>query len=316
MPREENSVEAVDEPARGEVAAAPEDERRSSPGRPPPARAARRPRRARSSANRVAFSASSSIASASTAAPYSARRAASRSPRAGRRRRARRPRRRRAPRPRSRAPPRSRRPAAARRRKPRALPGRLRVRVDRADLVRRDPTRPPRGSSSRGARARRRSRTSGASNTSASSVAPTPPSREFSIGTSPRSTVAVLDRARSTAAHGRQRDLLGVQRRRATQRVVRVRPRRPEVGGAHQSSSTTVPRSPASARRIASSSSGESRCSPRPSTHLLAVQPRGVAVRDRGQHDAVALRRRAARATPTGGPTARRRRRSGRARGR
>ena len=44
---------------------------------------------------------------------------------------------------------------------------------------------------------------------------------------------------------------------------------RAEVGGPHQSSSTTEPRSPESARRTASSSSGESRCSPRPPTTCL-----------------------------------------------
>src|SRR5215218_7466926 len=68
--------------------------------------------------------------------------------------------------------------------------------------------------------------------------------------------------------HGRQRDLLDVEPG-PDQRVVGVRPRRPEVAGPHQSSSTAVVFSPASARRIASSSSGESRYSPRPSTTCL-----------------------------------------------
>ena len=109
--------------------------------------------------------------------------------------------------------------------------------------------------------------TSGASNTSASSVAPTPPSREFSIGTSARSALPSCTAATAAATVGRAS---GSQSPRGgDERVVRVRSRGPEVGGAHQSSSTTVPRSPASARRIASSSSGDRMCSPRPSSTCL-----------------------------------------------
>ena len=196
------------------------------------------------------------------------RRGASRSPRAAPRRRARRPRRPRAPRRRSSARRRSRRAGSCARRKPAHWPERLRVRVDRADLVGRDRLRGGRGSRSPCGRARRRSRTSGASNTSASSVAPTAPSREFSIGTSPRSTLAVLDGA-DDRRHGRQRDRLDVERRR---RPARRASWSPAARGRRRASAPRAPRSPrspASARRIASSSSGESRCSPRPSTTCL-----------------------------------------------
>ena len=86
------------------------------------------------------------------------------------------------------------------------------------------------GSSGRRARPRRRSRTSGASSASASSVALTPPSSEFSIGTSAR-----LDRRRpgrpapSSWIVGERHGSRAPAQRRRPQRLVAERARRPEV---------------------------------------------------------------------------------------
>ena len=185
---------------------------------------------------------------------------------------------------------------------------------DRADLVGRDLLGGDQRVAHRGGRPRRRSRRRARSNDERverrvdAALARVLERDEPELG-----LAAPAPRGRRPGPSGTRRARR--RRRRREQRVVRVGPRRTEVGGAHQSSRATEPRSPASARRMASSSSGESRCSPRPSTHLLAVQPRGVAVGDRGEHDAVALRVEQRERRGLVARTARRRRRSGRARG-
>ena len=119
---------------------------------------------------------------------------------------------------------------------------------------------------------------SGASQASASSVAVTPPSSEFSTGTSARSTVP-----RSTAITASwmepKRHELGLARGRGpARRLLAERAGRAQVAQAHHDDerrrwrSPTSGASPASAARIASSSSGESSSSARPPTTCLAYR--------------------------------------------
>ena len=128
--------------------------------------------------------------------------------------------------------------------------------------------------------------TSGASNTSASSVAPTAPSREFSIGTSaavgPPSWTARDDRA-----DRREADVLGLSPAASSascEFVPSARGTRP-----HQSSSTdgaalAGERAPDRLFLL-----GREHVLAAAAEHLLAVQPRRVAMCDRGEHDAVAV---------------------------
>ena len=169
----------------------------------------------------------------------------------------------------------------------RALSGGLRVRDDRADGV--EPERP-----------RRRSRqkcTGCRSSPTIDQVLGLEHERvEHRVH---RALERVLDRDQRAVdrpvAHGehgrlerRLRNLVEVARSRV-QRLVADRALRAEVADAHQSSVTVREGSPASASRIASSSSGESSCSPRPSAHHLQYSRALVAVGDAGEHDAVAL---------------------------
>ena len=109
-----------------------------------------------------------------------------------------------------------------------------------------------------GGRPRRRCARPSVSTASASSVAPTAPSSEFSIGTSARSAVALLHgagprRRRSGSGTGSQPAARGAD---AAPRGCRSRPARGRRRASVRAS--TEPSSPASASRIASSSSGES----------------------------------------------------------
>ena len=157
-----------------------------------------------------------------------------------------------------------RRPASRVRRNVAHWPLRLRVRGDRGDALERA----------------RRSRairqwwigctsspaiwTSSVSNASASSVALTEPSSEFSIGTSARSTRPSWT-AITASWTDRQRHRLEFSVARPGQhRLLAVGPGRAEEADPHPCS-VAAP-SPASARRTASTSSGESSSSPRPST--------------------------------------------------
>ena len=154
--------------------------------------------------------------------------------------------------------------------------------------------------------------TSRASRASASSVALTPPSSEFSIGTSARSiappwtamTVSWID------GNGRARP----RRRRRGRRPHRLLAERaggPEVAQAHQRRCSALSgTSPASATRIASCSSGESSSSrsPRRPASRTAAPGRGGGSRRRPPPT---RGRRAGRSRSTGAPTSRCRRRSG-----
>ena len=163
--------------------------------------------------------------------------------------------------------------------------------------------------------------TSSVSNTSASSVALTEPSTEFSIGTNARSARPSCDRHHAVVDR-RQRHRLdpSLGSAEASSASSLKVPSGPEEGDPHGRLTRSCRAwaggtlaAPASGRavRIASSSSGDSSNSGWPVAHALHVQARLVAVQDRGQHDARARARRAAPSSSTGGRSSRCRRRSG-----
>ena len=111
--------------------------------------------------------------------------------------------------------------------------------------------------------------TSSVSNASASSVGFTDPSSAFSIGTSARSTDPVVNGDDRVVQRRFGDELERVGAGDGQERLVADRPVRPQVCDAHQSSVTVRAASSASATRIASSSSGDSSRSPRPSCTCL-----------------------------------------------
>ena len=144
--------------------------------------------------------------------------------------------------------------------------------------------------------------------------ASTAPSSEFSIGTSARSTRPSLH-GEHRVVQRRQRHRLELAAPRPAERLLAVRSR--PGRGSRRASVRAASRRPRRPARAAPPRPPRARARARRARRArLAVHARGVAVRDRGEHDAVAVARRAARSSSTGGPTARRRRRSGRASGR
>ena len=171
----------------------------------------------------------------------------------------------------------------------RALRACLRVRDHALDLLQRQLRRGRSGSAGSGARPRRRSCTSSVSNTSASRVALTEPSSEFSIGTSARSTRpscdrhhAVVDRRlrhRLDAARVRRGEAAPLRRR-----CPRARGRRPApaVSCAVSATAGAAPSGGAD-RLVLLGRELELRLAV---AHALHVQAGLVAVQDRGHHDA------------------------------
>ena len=125
--------------------------------------------------------------------------------------------------------------------------------------------------------------TSRASVASVSSVTSTEPSSEFSIGTQRRVDDAVLHRHHGVVERRAARPPRGRASARVEQRLVAEGPLGTEVADPHGAQRS--PRLRPSARRSASSSSGESCELGGARGDLLGVQARLVAVVDRGQHD-------------------------------
>ena len=155
-----------------------------------------------------------------------------------------------------------------------ALAQRLGMRDDGLDVVQRDArrARSARGEIGSTSSPTIRTRAPASSSASASSVALTPPSSEFSIGTSAASTVPA-PAARIVSRSVGQRDGLdlGVARdvRGGQQRGMGERARGPEVAEPHGSRGGSGGGSPASATRTASISSGDSGYSGSPPTTCL-----------------------------------------------